>query len=75
MKLLLALLLMISLEGIYQHEIGVRERSGHNDGAKVEQYLKYVGLKRGNLYGTALPVLLKMLYGGEVCLVMMYLNE
>ena len=48
MKLLLVLMLAVSLEGVYQREIGVRERSGNNDGVKVEEYLKYVGLKRGN---------------------------
>ncbi|WP_083256943.1 CHAP domain-containing protein [Arcticibacter eurypsychrophilus] len=48
MKLLLIVMLLISLEGVYQREIGVREQSGNNDGAKVEEYLKYVGLKRGS---------------------------
>jgi hypothetical protein len=31
----------------YTSQIGVRERTGHNDGAQVEAYLKYVGLKKG----------------------------
>jgi len=31
----------------YNTQLGVREASGHNDGLQVEQYLKYVGLKKG----------------------------
>lgn len=33
--------------GIYSAEIGVRERTGNNDGEKVEMYLKSCGLKKG----------------------------
>ncbi len=29
-------------------EVGVREKTGHNDGTAVEGYLAYVGLKKGN---------------------------
>jgi len=36
------------LQEIYATELGVRELSGKNDGPKVEQYLHYVGLKKGN---------------------------
>jgi hypothetical protein len=32
---------------IYTAELDVRERSGKNDGDKVEEYLKQVGLKKG----------------------------
>lgn len=35
------------------NQIGVRERTGHNDGYKVEQYLNSVGLKKGNPYCAA----------------------
>ncbi len=31
----------------------MREQSGLNDGAKVEEYLKYVGLKRGSSWCAA----------------------
>jgi cell wall-associated NlpC family hydrolase len=30
-----------------QREIGVREKTGKNDGRRVEEYLHYVGLKKG----------------------------
>lgn len=33
---------------IYNSEIGVREKTGHNDGARVETYLRYCGLGKGN---------------------------
>ena len=36
-----------SLVAIYTAELGVRETTGHNDGARVEQYLHYVGLPKG----------------------------
>lgn len=36
------------LKNSYTTELGVRERSGKNDGAEVEKYLQYVGLKKGN---------------------------
>lgn len=32
---------------IAQNEIGVRERTGNNDGPRVEDYLRSVGLKKG----------------------------
>lgn len=32
----------------YTKEIGVREQSGRNDGARVETYLRYVNLPKGN---------------------------
>ena len=31
----------------YSSQVGIREKTGHNDGAEVEQYLRYVRLKRG----------------------------
>jgi hypothetical protein len=31
----------------YNSQIGVREKTGHNDGVRVEAYLKYVGLTKG----------------------------
>jgi len=34
-------------------EIGVKERSGKNDGARVEEYLAVAGLKRGDPYCAA----------------------
>jgi hypothetical protein len=37
-----------SLKTIYTSQIGVRELTGHNDGAMVETYLKSVGLSKGN---------------------------
>ena len=42
------LLVLLSLWGIYTAEIGVREQSGKNDGQRVEAYLAYVGLKKGD---------------------------
>ena len=35
------------VQKIYTGELGVRERSGQNDGQSVEEYLKAVGLKKG----------------------------
>lgn len=32
---------------VYKSQIGVREATGHNDGASVEKYLKSVGLGKG----------------------------
>lgn len=43
----------ISLIRRAQLEIGVRERTGNNDGARVEEYLSVVGLKRGEPYCAA----------------------
>lgn len=37
-----------SLRQIYTAELGVREATGRNDGSQVEEYLRYVGLKKGN---------------------------
>lgn len=42
------LMILLSLWGIYTAETGVREQSGKNDGERVETYLAYVGLKKGN---------------------------
>ena len=38
----------LSVRDIYTAELGVRERTGNNDGARVELYLKSCGLKKGN---------------------------
>lgn len=35
------------LEKIYTGQIGVREKTGHNDGPAVEMYLRSVGLNKG----------------------------
>lgn len=35
------------LRRIFLSELGVREATNHNDGSRVEEYLHYVGLKRG----------------------------
>ena len=37
----------------YSSQVGIREKTGHNDGAEVEQYLKYVGLKKGQSWCAA----------------------
>lgn len=45
---------VLSLSGkIARSQVGVREKTGHNDGKKVEQYLSSVGLKTGNPYCAA----------------------
>jgi hypothetical protein len=36
------------LVSIAEKEIGVRELSGHNDGERVEAYLRVTGLRKGN---------------------------
>lgn len=36
-----------SLEKVFLSYVGVRERTGHNDGKEVEMFLKSVGLKKG----------------------------
>ena len=36
------------VQQIYTAELVVREKTGHNDGARVEAYLGYVGLKKGD---------------------------
>jgi hypothetical protein len=38
---------------IARKELGVREQTGHNDGARVEEYLKCVGLKKGDKWCAA----------------------
>ena len=40
---------------IFQGEIGVREKTGKNDGARVEEYLAICGLRKGNPYCAAYP--------------------
>jgi hypothetical protein len=36
------------VQRIYTAEIGIRERTGNNDGLRVEEYLRYVKLKKGD---------------------------
>ena len=36
------------IQRIYTAELGVKEKTGKNDGPRVEQYLRQVGLKRGD---------------------------
>ena len=38
----------LSVSDIYSKEIGVRERTGNNDGQRVEEYLRSCNLKNGN---------------------------
>jgi hypothetical protein len=38
---------------VARQELGVRELTGHNDGLRVEEYLKLVKLKKGNPYCAA----------------------
>ena len=40
--------LRLALQRIYNAELGVREKTGKNDGARVETYLRYVHLKSSN---------------------------
>lgn len=35
------------VKSTYDSQIGIRERTGKNDGTEVEMYLKYVGLGKG----------------------------
>lgn len=42
-----------SLLAIAEKEVGVRERSGNNDGERVEFYLKYIGLPKGHAWCAA----------------------
>lgn len=35
------------VKNIYDAQVGVKEQTGNNDGKKVEQYLEYVHLKKG----------------------------
>lgn len=41
------------LREIYTAELGVHEATNHNDGARVEEYLHYTGLKRGSAWCAA----------------------
>ncbi len=43
-----------NLRRIYTSQIGVREKTGKNDGPEVEKYLRYVGLGPGNAWCAAL---------------------
>ena len=36
------------VQRIYTAELGVREKTGQNDGKRVEQYLRHVALKKGD---------------------------
>lgn len=38
------------LIAIATQELGVREQSGNNDGPRVEEYLKYIGLGKGHAW-------------------------
>ncbi|HEY8928581.1 MAG TPA: CHAP domain-containing protein [Mucilaginibacter sp.] len=38
----------IKIKNIYDHEVGVREKTGRNDGVMVETYLRYCALSKGN---------------------------
>lgn len=40
--------LRLALQKIYSAELGVREKTGKNDGVRVETYLRYVHLKASN---------------------------
>jgi hypothetical protein len=42
-----------NVQATYTREIGVREKTGHNDGVQVERYLKYVWLAKGNSWCAA----------------------
>jgi hypothetical protein len=44
---------LIKTTSIYRSQIGVRESTGHNDGARVESYLKVTGLGKGNAWCAA----------------------
>lgn len=48
MKALGLVFLLLALPDVYLRELGVRELSGRNDGPRVEAYLAYVGLAKGN---------------------------
>ena len=41
------------LQNTYYSQIGVREKTNHNDGVQVEKYLSSVGLKKGNAWCSA----------------------
>lgn len=36
------------VQSIYMSQVGIREKTGHNDGKEVEMYLKSAGLSKGN---------------------------
>lgn len=36
------------IRSVYSAEIGIRESTGNNDGKRIEEYLAYVGLGKGN---------------------------
>ncbi|SEL99132.1 hypothetical protein SAMN05216436_10188 [bacterium A37T11] len=42
-----------TLRQIYTTQIGVREKTGKNDGPEVEKYLRYIGLPKGYSYCAA----------------------
>lgn len=37
-----------SVQNTYMSQVGIREKTGHNDGKEVEMYLKSAGLSKGN---------------------------
>jgi hypothetical protein len=36
------------VQRLYTAELGIKEKTGHNDGPRVEEYLRQVGLKKGD---------------------------
>ena len=46
-------LLKANLLAVASQEVGMRERTGNNDGARIEEYLHSVGLHRGDPYCAA----------------------
>ncbi|WP_245723790.1 peptidoglycan-binding protein [Pedobacter steynii] len=40
----------VSVLAIAERELGVREKTGKNDGERVEHYLKYIGLPKGHAW-------------------------
>lgn len=47
-------LVRAKLKRIYTGQIGVREKTGRNDGEQVERYLRYVHLDKGNAWCAAM---------------------
>jgi len=47
------MLLRSTIVSLAQKEVGVREKTGHNDGVQVERYLAWVNLKAGQPYCAA----------------------
>ncbi len=43
----------LRVKKIYDSQLGVREATGHNDGAQVERYLRYTGLGKGHAWCAA----------------------